>query len=109
MGGLSKVAQARLEELIAAIELPPDEKRRTVTGKLVKPAQARRPAEGTWIEREYKGAVYRVKILDRGVELDGVPFRSLSALAKKITGSHWNGPAFFGLTPRSKPKPKVTP
>ena len=40
---------------------------------------------------------HQVRVLDKGFEFEGQPYRSLSAVAKAVTGSHWNGRAFFGL------------
>jgi hypothetical protein len=64
------------------------------------PAKAKRkkgPAPGTLLSREYKGEGYTVKVLNKGFEYDGRVFRSLSAVAREITGSHWNGNLFFNL------------
>lgn len=98
-GGLSTAAQRRLEELIAEIDLPFAEQARTVTGRLARPAKTE-PATGTVITREWRGQRIEVRVLERGVEYEGVPYRSLSAVAATITGTHWNGPAFFGLRSR---------
>ncbi|HEX3999752.1 MAG TPA: DUF2924 domain-containing protein [Pirellulales bacterium] len=58
---------------------------------------SRLPPPGNWIEREYKGQVLRVLVLADGFEFDGHRFRSLSAVAKRVTGSHVNGFLFFHL------------
>ncbi|MDA0782798.1 MAG: DUF2924 domain-containing protein [Proteobacteria bacterium] len=50
---------------------------------------------GTKICREHDGIMHQVEVLRDGFEYNGQKFRSLSAIAKKITGTHWNGPAFF--------------
>jgi hypothetical protein len=42
-----------------------------------------------------------VTVLDDGFEYQGSKYRSLSAIARAITGTRWNGPAFFGLRNRS--------
>jgi hypothetical protein len=55
------------------------------------------PMPGTVIVRKYKGEVLHVNVLPRGFEYEGQIYRSLSALAKKITGSHINGLRFFRL------------
>ena len=55
------------------------------------------PLPGTVLTREYKGREVRVRVLEKGFEYEGQPYRSLSAVAKAITGSHWNGRLFFGL------------
>ena len=56
------------------------------------------PPPGTVLTRQFKGRVHRVAILPHGFEYDGEVYRSLSAVAHTITGSHWNGMLFFGLT-----------
>ena len=61
----------------------------------------RRFMPGTTLVREWEGDEYRVTVtLDGGYELNGVRFRSLSAVARSITGTHWSGPRFFGLEGR---------
>lgn len=52
---------------------------------------------GTHLVREWNGRTYQVEVLDDSFQLDGKRYRSLSAIAKKITGAHWSGPRFFGL------------
>jgi len=94
-GGLSRVAQRRLEELIAEIDLPLDENQRTVVGKLKDGRKPKDPAVGTVLTRRYKGQNIQVQILESGFEWDGTVYRSLSAVAKAVTGSHWNGNVFF--------------
>jgi len=66
------------------------------TGKGTPPSQSvLRP--GTHLVREWNGRTYQVEVLDDGFRLDGKRYRSLSAIARKITGAHWSGPRFFGL------------
>lgn len=55
------------------------------------------PTPGTLLTRRYKGREVRVRVLDDGYEYEGQPYRSLTAVARAVTGSHWNGRAFFGL------------
>jgi len=57
----------------------------------------RLPMPGAIICREYKGKTIRVMVLEKGFEFNGNVYRSLSAIAKKVTGSKWNGFHFFGL------------
>lgn len=64
-------------------------------------ADERVPPPGTVLTRAYRGQAYHVVVRDDGFEYDGQVFRSLSAIAKLITGSHWNGLLFFKIT---KPK-----
>jgi hypothetical protein len=52
---------------------------------------------GTMLKRQYKGRTIRVIVLDNGFECEGERYKSLTAVAKKITGKHWNGFHFFGL------------
>jgi hypothetical protein len=52
---------------------------------------------GMHLVREWNGRTYQVEVLEKGFQLDGKPYRSLSAIARKITGAHWSGPRFFGL------------
>lgn len=55
------------------------------------------PPPGTILERDFGGHVHRVTLLDDGVEYLGRRFRSLSGVAREITGTNWNGKRFFGL------------
>ena len=57
----------------------------------------RLPMPGTVLTREYKGRVLHVTVLDHGFEFEGRAYRSLTAIAKEVTGSQWNGFLFFGL------------
>jgi hypothetical protein len=56
----------------------------------------RLPETGTILEREHDGKVRKVKMLERGFEYAGETYASLSSVAKAITGTVWNGWAFFG-------------
>ena len=47
--------------------------------------------------REWNGKTHVVDVVDRGFVFDGKSYRSLSAIARRITGAHWSGPRFFGL------------
>ena len=55
------------------------------------------PVAGTRLVREWNGGRYEVTVVAGGFEFDGRRYRSLTAIAHAITGTHWNGPAFFGL------------
>ena len=57
----------------------------------------RLPMPGTVLMREYKGEKLSVMVLDHGFEFDGDVYKSLTAVAKSVTGTHWNGYHFFGL------------
>jgi hypothetical protein len=58
-----------------------------------------RPIAGTLLIREYKGVEYVVTVTRAGFDYQGRPYQSLSAIARAITGTRWNGRAFFGLRP----------
>jgi hypothetical protein len=53
---------------------------------------------GTRLFRDWHGVGHTVTVLDNGFEYDGKHWRSLTAIAKTISGSHCSGPGFFGLT-----------
>ena len=71
---------------------------RTVTQQVSIGQSDRLPPPGGQITREYKGRDVVVTVRDKGFEYDGQVYRSLSAIAKVVTGSHWNGYLFFGIT-----------
>jgi hypothetical protein len=54
---------------------------------------------GTRLVREWQGRTYDVLVLDGGFSWQDTHYRSLSALARTITGTAWSGPLFFGLKP----------
>ena len=64
----------------------------------------RLPKPGTEIVRVYRGLRLVVTVLDGGYAWNGRTYASLSAVAKAVTGCHWNGRLFFGLTPRQRGK-----
>ncbi len=97
-GGLSTVAKRRLDELIAELDVPLGE--RTVRAKVNVRAKPGDPVMGTTLVREWQGTDVTATRVDGGWECDGVVHRSLSAVAKAVTGSHWNGRLFFGLSKR---------
>ena len=53
--------------------------------------------EGTKLIREWKGVAHEVTVIEGGYEHLGRRYRSLSAVARAITGTQWSGPLFFGL------------
>jgi hypothetical protein len=101
-GGLSKPAQAKLEMLIAEIELPAAEDTRKVTGKLRSSHTPGVPRIGSLLTKNWHGQRIHVEVLETGFSYDGEVYRSLTAVAKAVTGTHWNGKLFFGLTKRSR-------
>lgn len=90
-GGLKESTARKLRELAEV----------HVVGEVA--AQTRlRPKIGTRYVREYDGKLHEVTVLDTGYEYDGTIHRSLTEIAKVITGSKWSGPAFFGQRPAKK-------
>lgn len=62
-------------------------------GKVAKP--------GTQLIREWQGVTHTVTVCERGFTHRNTHYRSLSAIARKITGAQWSGPKFFGIKRRS--------
>ena len=62
---------------------------------------------GTWLSRTWHGEVHQVIVLERGFEYRGEHYISLTAIARKITGTGWSGPRFFGLHSPRLGKPGV--
>jgi hypothetical protein len=60
----------------------------------------RRVRPGTRLVRAWKGVTHSVNVLDDGFEWNGTKYRSLSAIARAISGTSWNGHNFFGLDKR---------
>ena len=65
-------------------------------------APAAPASAGSVLMREWHGATHEVRVLDRGVLYRRRRYRSLTEVAKLITGAHWNGPQFFGLRGKRK-------
>jgi len=57
----------------------------------------RLPAAGTWLTREFQGQRVSVEVLEKGFRYQESTYKSLSAVARKVTGTQWNGFSFFGL------------
>ena len=107
-GGLTERARRRAEEIADDADLrlrrPPDKPApspasttRTATVEFNRPTGELMP--GTVLTRPYKGRTITVTVRDDGFEHEGEVYRSLSAVAKAVTGSHWSGNLFFGITP----------
>ena len=59
------------------------------------------PKTGTTLVRQWRGSTHKVLVREDGFEYEGQRYRSLSVIAERITGAHWSGPRFFGLTKRA--------
>ena len=76
-----------------------------VDGTLTRKAQIadpRNPVVGTKLIREWDGVAHTVTVLREGFDWDGQRYKSLSAVARAITGTRWNGYRFFGLRERKR-------
>ena len=91
-GGLKPATVARLEALGEQLDGGKIDVRRQRADD--------RPIAGTRLIREYQGIEHSVTVLADGFEYQGRPYRSLSAIARAITGTRWNGWTFFGLKNR---------
>lgn len=106
-GDLSERARQRAAELANDADLrttaprapktPPASAERTAATVIRLPPNNRLPMPGQELAREYNGQTLVVRVLDRGFEFEGEVYKSLSAVAKAITGQHCNGYLFFRL------------
>jgi hypothetical protein len=87
-GGLKPTALAELRRIARALD-----KNRMSNGPLVRP----QIKTGTRLFRQWRGHTHEVFVTESGYEYRRVGYRSLSEIARKITGTRWSGPAFFGL------------
>jgi hypothetical protein len=85
-GGLSDRARRKLDAL--ADQLEPKAARRRYPGRLL---------PGTELRRQWRGTEHVVRVQEHDFEYNGRPYKSLSAVAREIAGSRWNGWLFFGL------------
>ncbi len=81
---------------MAAGELP-------AKGKIGKRPPGDRPISGTRLIRDWKGVEHQVTVRNADFEYQGRPYKSLSAVARTITGTRWNGLVFFGLKGQRSP------
>ena len=88
-GGLKPETVKRLDALARGVEDTNAKTRRIRTD--------RKPVAGTRLLREFQGVEHIVTVAVEGYEYRGRPYKSLSAIAKAITGVSWNGWVFFGL------------
>jgi len=91
-GGLDLPSERKLREIADALER---------TG-VYEPKLRRDLSPGVVVTREWKGVVHRVAVTTDGFEYDGRRFKSLSDVARTITGTRWSGPRFFGLEQKQK-------
>ena len=87
-GGLQPAARRRLQRLARDLQ----------AGEPIRAAPALRPSPGARLLREWNGETHVIDVLaDGGFAWRGRSYRSLSEIARAITGTRWSGPRFFGL------------
>jgi hypothetical protein len=86
-GGMSRALRRRLQNLASEVE-----KGRTNFDPAIV------PRTGTTLVRQWRGRAHTVFVREDGFEYEGERYRSLTVIAQRITGVHWSGPRFFGLT-----------
>src|ERR1700730_7726393 len=91
-GGPSRALQRRL---------------RMLAGEVEKGARSFAPGgalkSGATLVRQWRGHTHTVLVREDGFEYDGQRYRSLTVIAEQITGAHWSGPRFFGLSKQARP------
>jgi Protein of unknown function (DUF2924) len=87
-GGLAKPVARELERLLARV---------LRDGDTTQPTAMPLPRAGTILVREWRGVTHHVTITEDGFLWNGRTYQSLSAIARAITGTKWNGPRFFGM------------
>jgi hypothetical protein len=87
-GGLKSSARSELRRIARDLEKSAGSTRLILRPKI---------KAGTRLVREWRGQTHEVMATESGYEYRGVGYRSLSEIARKVTGTRWSGPAFFGL------------
>jgi len=102
---LVRAVAYRMQELaLGSLRPEPQRRLRQIAQDLKETGTARIRARrevksGTRLMRQWHGCIYEVLVLDDGFSWQGTRYRSLSAIARTITGTAWSGPLFFGLKP----------
>ena len=97
-GGLAKPVAKELDRLLAHALGDANQSPELPAGPL--------PRAGTILVREWRGITHHVTVTDNGFLWKGKPHRSLSHIARAITGAAWNGPRFFGLREANRKTPE---
>ena len=108
---LDRLAKRKLAEMAAAAEAAASvtsgtdsSARNGVTARRIDEPRLR---PGTRLVRSWQGRTYSVLVTEHGFVMDDREYPSLSRIAEAVTGTHWSGPRFFGLTRRGSAKPEV--
>jgi hypothetical protein len=99
VGGLDAPTERRLAEIGKALERDGD----------YEPKVRRDFSPGVVLTREWKGTLHKVTVMAQGFQYLGKRYKSLSDIARTITGTRWSGPRFFGLEQKKKPKREMAP
>lgn len=87
-GGVDDETENKIKACARKIQTPKDQKKKT---------RKFSPMIGTKITKEYRGRVYEVLVVKDGFAYNDEIYTSLSAIARKISGTRWNGLTFFGI------------
>jgi hypothetical protein len=97
-GGLKPAYKRRLRQLAESFEQSPTGSAKTVSSSTrIKP--------GTRLIRQWDGQTHQVTVAEEGFEYKGERYKSLSEIARLVTGTRWSGPLFFGL--KQSPKDQI--
>jgi hypothetical protein len=88
-GGLQPSTRSELRRMARRMESSTTNSNRQICQPRMK--------SGTRILRKWRGETHEVVVTESGYEYRGASYKSLSEIARKITGTRWSGPAFFGL------------
>jgi Protein of unknown function (DUF2924) len=97
-GGLKPTYKRRLRELADSFERNPNGVANAVSSARIKP--------GTRLIRQWDGQTHQVTVVEEGFEYKGERYKSLSEIARLITGTRWSGPLFFGLKHSQRDRPR---
>jgi hypothetical protein len=105
-GGLSDRARLRAvalaEEADLRIRAPESFLKELANPGEHKACDPRLPVAGEWLHREFQGQTVSVEVLEKGFRFQEMVYKSLSAVARHVTGVQWNGFSFFGLVGRAE-------
>lgn len=92
-----KVTQRKVDRVLSTLRTQTEQSKRNNTANSRQRNAAKPLKAGSQILREWNGVTHKVEVLDSGYRWQNKTYKSLSAIAKAITGAHWSGPMFFGL------------
>lgn len=87
-GGVDEATENKIKSYAKKVQTPLDKSKK---------AKKYKPMIGSKIVKDYNGTLLEVLVVQEGFAYNGEVFKSLSAVAKKITGTNWNGLRFFGV------------